>query len=234
MSLLTRLAEVNDNDTNSCLSSLASTFGVVILPSSAQVNNIDTYLATTLSELAVRARFSLPEFVRCIRGQTDADGRPNKALYEVPIQHDNSRRRSYELWNRIVREGVRPKWTQSKPQTQQYRPKNHKSADAHAAAVTIEFSLVGPGTIPYTGSVVSASVYRGCFNNFPSIAYNPPRDIAQRIHDLRLSYPDEEVLLMLGDVSGAFRHVPVHEEYVHMFSFMFDGYVVIDLSCGFG
>ncbi|POM67287.1 Hypothetical protein PHPALM_16751 [Phytophthora palmivora] len=47
-------------------------------------------------------------------------------------------------------------------------------------------------------------------DNFPSIAYNPPH------------------------VSGAFRHVPVHEEYVHMFNFMFDGYVVIDLSCGFG
>ncbi|KAK1935508.1 hypothetical protein P3T76_010733 [Phytophthora citrophthora] len=135
MSLLTRLAEVNDNDKNSGLSSFASAFGVVIPPSSAQVNNIDTYLATTLSDLAVRARLTLAEFVRCIRGQTDADGRPNKALYEVPIQHNTSRRRSYELWNRIVREGVRPKWTQSKPQTQQYRPKNYKSSSAHAAAV---------------------------------------------------------------------------------------------------
>jgi len=70
--------------------------------------------------------------------------------------------------------------------------------------------------------------------DFPSIAYNPPRDIARRIHNLRSSYPDEEVLLMLGDVSGAFRHVPIHEEEAHMFVFIFDGYVVIDLSCGFG
>lgn len=71
-------------------------------------------------------------------------------------------------------------------------------------------------------------------DNFPSIAYNPPRDIARRIHSLRSAHPNEEVLLMLGDVSGAFRHVPVHEDDVHMFVFIFDGYVVIDLSCGFG
>jgi len=69
---------------------------------------------------------------------------------------------------------------------------------------------------------------------FPPITYNPPSDIARRIHDLRTLYPDEEILLMLGDVSGAFRHVPVHEDAVHMFAFKFDDYVVIDLSCGFG
>ncbi|KAE8977483.1 hypothetical protein PF011_g23629 [Phytophthora fragariae] len=53
-------------------------------------------------------------------------------------------------------------------------------------------------------------------DNFPSIAYNPPRDIARRIHSLRSAHPNEEVLLMLGDVSGAFRHVPVHEDDVHI------------------
>ncbi|KAG7391435.1 hypothetical protein PHYPSEUDO_004970 [Phytophthora pseudosyringae] len=71
-------------------------------------------------------------------------------------------------------------------------------------------------------------------DDFPSISYNPLRDIARRIRELRSQHPDEEVLVMLGDVSGAFRHVPVHENEVHMFVFMFDDYVVIDLSCGFG
>lgn len=37
-----------------------------------------------------------------------------------------------------------------------------------------------------------------------------------------------------GYVSGAFQHVPVHENEVHMFTFVFDDYVAIDLSCGFG
>lgn len=71
-------------------------------------------------------------------------------------------------------------------------------------------------------------------SNFPTISYNPTRDIAQRIHELRTAYRHEEVLLMLGDVSGAFRHVLVHEDAVYIFAFVVDGYVVIDLSCGFG
>ncbi|OWY94330.1 hypothetical protein PHMEG_00035971, partial [Phytophthora megakarya] len=71
-------------------------------------------------------------------------------------------------------------------------------------------------------------------NNFPEITYNPPRNIASRIHALRELHPHDEVLLMLGDVSGAFRHVPMNENDVHMFAFLFDDHVVIDLSCGFG
>ncbi|ETK84360.1 hypothetical protein L915_10668, partial [Phytophthora nicotianae] len=71
-------------------------------------------------------------------------------------------------------------------------------------------------------------------DNFPRISYNPPRDIARRIHDLRTEHPPVEVLLLLGDVSGAFRHVPINENSVHMFAFLFEDYVVFDLSCGFG
>lgn len=71
-------------------------------------------------------------------------------------------------------------------------------------------------------------------SNFPAISYYPPRDIALRIHEIRHAFPHEEVLLMLGDVSGAFRHVPVHEDAVHMFAFAVDDYVVVDMSCGFG
>ncbi|ETP14187.1 hypothetical protein F441_10847 [Phytophthora nicotianae CJ01A1] len=71
-------------------------------------------------------------------------------------------------------------------------------------------------------------------DNFPRISYNPPRDIARRIHDLRTEHPPVEVLLLLGDVSGAFRHVPISENSVHMFAFLFEDYVVFDLSCGFG
>ncbi|OWZ01371.1 hypothetical protein PHMEG_00027254 [Phytophthora megakarya] len=244
MSLLTRLAEVNDNDKNGCLSSFASTFVVVIPPSSAQGDNIDTYLATTLSDLAVRARLSLAAFVRLF-----------------------SKSQS-ELWNRIIREGVQPKWTQAKPQTQQHRPKNHKRSDEHAAAVRrhvrkdqlegrylvfddrvlelwpeVFISLVDVvGKAVHDTRMINDYSYprRVAVNdftdreNFQSIAYNPPGDIARRLHDLRLSYPDEKVLLMFRDVSGAFRHVPVHEEYVTIFSFMLTATWVIALSCGFG
>ncbi|OWZ06201.1 hypothetical protein PHMEG_00021575 [Phytophthora megakarya] len=89
MSLLTWLAEVNGNDKT--VASVPSHLYLAF----AQVDNIDTYLATTLSDLAVRARLSLAVLVPIyVRGQTDADGRPNKALYEVPIQYNTSRRSS--------------------------------------------------------------------------------------------------------------------------------------------
>lgn len=40
--------------------------------------------------------------------------------------------------------------------------------------------------------------------------------------------------MMLGDVSGASRHVPVHVDAVHMFAFRFDGFLVIASYCRFG
>ncbi|OWY94644.1 LOW QUALITY PROTEIN: hypothetical protein PHMEG_00035571, partial [Phytophthora megakarya] len=71
-------------------------------------------------------------------------------------------------------------------------------------------------------------------STFPEISYNPPRDIARRIFELRTRFPDHVIFMMLGDVSGAFRHIPVAADHVHMFGFRFDGYIVIDLACGFG
>ncbi|OWZ14151.1 LOW QUALITY PROTEIN: hypothetical protein PHMEG_00012406 [Phytophthora megakarya] len=39
---------------------------------------------------------------------------------------------------------------------------------------------------------------------------------------------------MLGDVVGAFRHIPVYAGAVLMFGFRYKDLLVIDLSCGFG
>ncbi|OWZ18921.1 LOW QUALITY PROTEIN: hypothetical protein PHMEG_0006905 [Phytophthora megakarya] len=39
---------------------------------------------------------------------------------------------------------------------------------------------------------------------------------------------------MLGDVAGGFRHVPMNAEHAHMFAFIIDEFLVIDLACGFG
>ncbi|OWZ21746.1 hypothetical protein PHMEG_0003653 [Phytophthora megakarya] len=70
-------------------------------------------------------------------------------------------------------------------------------------------------------------------SNFPTISYNPQRDIARCIYQLRSEFHYLEVLAMLGDVSDAFRHVPVHEDAVHMFVFAIDSYIGINLSCRF-
>ncbi|GMF23703.1 unnamed protein product [Phytophthora fragariaefolia] len=71
-------------------------------------------------------------------------------------------------------------------------------------------------------------------SDHPSISYNPPRAIARRIDRLKKSNPSTIVLLMLGDVTGAFRHIPIHAASVHMFCFRYENFLVIDLSCGFG
>ncbi|ETM02160.1 hypothetical protein L917_01324 [Phytophthora nicotianae] len=69
--------------------------------------------------------------------------------------------------------------------------------------------------------------------NFPDVSYNPPKDIARRIWELRIRFPGHPLLMMIGDVSGAFRHIPTNADHMHMFAFQFDDFIVIDLSCGF-
>eukprot|EP00644_Phytophthora_capsici_P000691 jgi/Phyca11/109106/e_gw1.16.250.1 len=71
-------------------------------------------------------------------------------------------------------------------------------------------------------------------SNLPVISYNPPGDIARRIFELRRQYSNVRVLILLGDVSGAFRHVPICADHAHMFAFVIEGYLVVDLACGFG
>ncbi|KAE9025581.1 hypothetical protein PR002_g11151 [Phytophthora rubi] len=71
-------------------------------------------------------------------------------------------------------------------------------------------------------------------SHFPEISYNPPADIARRIATPRSKHPLERILLMLGDVAGAFRHVYVHADHARMFTFIIDDMLVVDLACGFG
>ncbi|POM62432.1 hypothetical protein PHPALM_28413 [Phytophthora palmivora] len=80
---------------------------------------------------------------------------------------------------------------------------------------------------------VSVNDFTSTFN-FPTISYNPPRDIARRIFALRKRHPGHPILMMLGDMSLTFRHIPMNADHVHMFAFRFEGFVVIDLACGFG
>ncbi|KAF1779990.1 hypothetical protein GQ600_24873 [Phytophthora cactorum] len=58
--------------------------------------------------------------------------------------------------------------------------------------------------------------------------------IAKRIFALRHRYLDTRILLMLGDVSGAFRHVPIQADDEQMFAFVMGDIQVIDVACGFG
>ncbi|POM69421.1 LOW QUALITY PROTEIN: Hypothetical protein PHPALM_14291 [Phytophthora palmivora] len=71
-------------------------------------------------------------------------------------------------------------------------------------------------------------------SNLPPIKYNPPDDISRRIDMLRRNHPHARILVILGDVAGAFGHVPIHAEHTHMFAFIVGDYLVINTACGFG
>ncbi|ETL33891.1 hypothetical protein L916_13761 [Phytophthora nicotianae] len=201
---------------------------------------IDTNQVGFLSTLAHHSQLSLPNFIHLLRNQSASDARPNKELFELPVPPDSERAHS--------------NYKTHKPQL--HRPAHCQYSEAHTDRSTRRHHesvlklwpevFISPIGIAEKGDndtrLINVYSYpRGCSvndftndGNFSSISYNPPGDIARRIHKLRTEHPNAEVLLMLGDVSSAFRQVPIHEDAVHIFAFIFDGYVVIDLSCGFG
>ncbi|ETP38298.1 hypothetical protein F442_14065 [Phytophthora nicotianae P10297] len=206
---------------------------------------IDTNQVGFLSMLAHHSQLSLPNFIRLFRNQSSSDSRPNKALFELPVPPNSKRAHVFPHWNSIVRSGVQPRWRSTKPSSQTTRPPNHNSIASHTASIRRHIRtgqrdgrffvlhesvlklwpevFISPIGIAEKGDndtrlIDDYSYPRGCSvndftddGNFPSISYNPP-----------------------GDIARPFRHVPIHEDAVHMFAFIFDGYVVIDLSCGFG
>ncbi|OWZ10482.1 LOW QUALITY PROTEIN: Cleavage induced protein [Phytophthora megakarya] len=91
------------------------------------VHWIDYKKQQVFSTFLRKTRMQLPEFVRLIRGETDDDSRPNKAL-EIPSNTPAST--SYQhrhKWEDIVRHGVRPSWKYTF-QVQDKPPRNHTSA----------------------------------------------------------------------------------------------------------
>ncbi|GMF42776.1 unnamed protein product [Phytophthora fragariaefolia] len=103
-------------------------------------------------------------------------------------------------------------------------------AIAKASSPVGDIRLINDYSIPHGQSVTDFTDR----SNFPSISYIPPRDITKRIHHLSTSHVGECISMMLGDVASAFRHLPIHADSVHVFAFIFDNLLVIDLACGFG
>ncbi|ETK80463.1 hypothetical protein L915_13868 [Phytophthora nicotianae] len=99
-----------------------------------------------------------------------------------------------------------------------------------ATAATVDIRLINDYSIPPVHSINDFTDHE----SLPSISYNPPRDTANRIHFIASSHLVEHVLMMIGDVSGAFRHISIHADSVHVFAFVFEDRLVVDLSCGFG
>ncbi|OWZ07422.1 hypothetical protein PHMEG_00020188 [Phytophthora megakarya] len=235
----------------------ASKFGLICPTPSTQDDAIDANSVKFLTELATRSSLSFPDFVRRFRGQSNTDGRPNKSLYEVPVPTNSSRHEVYHSWNKIVssRNGLT---TQQHRPPNHNRAVTHGDAvrrhiskgqrdgrylvfDKRALSLWPELFIRPIGVVDKAGGdarMINDYSFpnMGSVNdftdrsNFPTIPYNPPCDIARRIHVMRSEYANTEVLLMLRDVSGAFRQVLIHEDAVHSFVFMFDDYIIIDLT----
>ncbi|OWZ08027.1 hypothetical protein PHMEG_00019497 [Phytophthora megakarya] len=214
------------------------------------------------SQVARRSGLHLSQFVRIYRHQTSSDSRPHKDLFELPTSTDPSLCDMTDRWNAIVREGVRPEQLLRPPNhktinahVQHVRDHIRKGQrDGHYLVVEADLLdewpeiFISPiGVVdksqsstatrlindyPYPDGA-SVNEFTECIN-FPEVSYNPPRDIARQIVELRARFPGHPILMMLGDVSGAFRHIPQDADHVHMFAFRFEGYIVIDLVCGFG
>eukprot|EP00644_Phytophthora_capsici_P019182 jgi/Phyca11/132555/e_gw1.181.23.1 len=100
------------------------------------VNLVDRNKQAVYSEFIRRAGIQLPELVRLLRGESEQDPRPNKALEEPRgVPHwDNYRYRS--RWSHIIQNGVTPEWKSSFV-SQVTAPPNHGSA-AQALNVIIK------------------------------------------------------------------------------------------------
>ncbi|OWY97416.1 hypothetical protein PHMEG_00032055, partial [Phytophthora megakarya] len=231
-------------------------------PTSVPQGELDKQRISAVSRVARRSGLDLAQFVRVYRHQTPIDPRPNKDLFELTISTEPELNQLTTQWNSIVRHGVAPAWKPNRPARQLSRPSNHKISAAHAqqvrdhifkgqqeghylvieADLLIQWPEIYISPVGVTEKSQSLATIR-VINDHPmppsttlriEISYNPPRDIARRIFELRTRFPDHVILIMLGDVAGAFRHIPVAADHVHMFGFRFDGYIVIDLACGFG
>lgn len=73
-------------------------------------------------------------------------------------------------------------------------------------------------------------------SQLPVIQYHGPTAVATTILQLQDRFPGVPIHMMTGDVSSAFRHIPIHEDFVHLFAAALpeENALIIDLSCPFG
>ena len=237
------------------------------LPSFQSGPNTGIHLPTkrVLSEFVRRTRCRLSELVRLLRGQTDLDPRPNKALTVL----EDAWATTTPVWNHIVQEGLRPPFQPNFP-AQGRPPPNHGSARGHVDAVRaalrdgqekgriliVDLDLLSLwpevfcsplGTVAKDNDPTKVRVVHdlsfpegASVNDYtiqdlvPPAHYNGPAAIAARILDLAKG--EDLIYMATSDVSGAFRHIPLHESYVAKFAATLpeDNALIIDLCTPFG
>ncbi|ETN08069.1 hypothetical protein PPTG_12571 [Phytophthora nicotianae INRA-310] len=224
----------------------------------------------TLSALVQRSSISLVDLVRLVRGETDDDPRPNKALIQQrQLLQDYEH---LDLMVQIATSGFKAEWSERLPRTRSC-PSNHRSADCHGAGVRakiLEGEAVGTylvvdekllerwhvtispfGAVPKSDARSMHAIrlihdlafpLDDCVNShtiqssLPYVPYQPFSALAERIEHLAAVHPGVRILILKGDVQGAFRHLRQHAPDVHRMGGRL-GHLqagVIDLSAPFG
>ncbi|ETN01985.1 hypothetical protein PPTG_16663 [Phytophthora nicotianae INRA-310] len=233
MTTLEQLSEHCRTGIEQDLIAVAATFGIAApLKRTEQHGSlIDEEMVNFHSSLAIASGKPLANFVRLVRGQTAADPRPNKDMYELPRPKDPALHEAWGRWNDVVQNGASPEWLPNRPPRQTSRPRNHGPIykplpqEEYISVVGVvdkdgtDIRIIDDYSFP-DGASINDFTDR---SNLPVISYSPPGDIARRIFELRRQYSNVRILILLGDVSGAFRHVPICADHAHMFAFVIDG-----------
>ncbi|KAE8954356.1 hypothetical protein PR001_g32530, partial [Phytophthora rubi] len=123
----TRLAVLNKAMTAHGLTLPGSAFPVSRDDAGGPEFLLNLPLKSALSEFARRSRTSLPAFVELIRGQTEADYRPNKSLVPAVLKELCAGYKHLDQLQDIARVGVEVT-LKATPPRQVNRPSNHGSA----------------------------------------------------------------------------------------------------------
>lgn len=154
--------------------------------------SLDKNMACVLSELAISQGWSLCDTVRLVRGETQEDPRPNKALSANRYKRILQGYPHCELMQSIATHCIEPEWKRLVP-TQTTRPKNHQSAIRHLSVVVRN---IADGQAKGQYIVLDTAA----LHSWPNIQVSPlgavekkgvdPNDEIRLIHDL--SFPDQE------------------------------------------
>ncbi|OWY91890.1 hypothetical protein PHMEG_00039329, partial [Phytophthora megakarya] len=102
--------------------------------------SLNSQLQHALSRLVLQHNLSLVDVVSLVRGQTDEDPRPNKALCPVRLRRLLHGYQHCDLICQIASDGISPSWSKQ-VQRHSQRTDNHQSAIRYATAVTRSIRL---------------------------------------------------------------------------------------------
>lgn len=236
-------------------------------------NVLDSDKKRAFSEMVKRNCLSWEELVRLLRGESEQDPRPNKALDPVRYKRLLVGYPHLDWMIETALHGLDTQW-RARDNGCGTRHKNHQSAIRYENAVrrsiregqdggqyivldldllerwkhvtTSPFSAVekkdeDPNVVcrlvhdlscPKDDSTNSDTVTDG----LPVMCYRPAAEIALRIEELTKQYPGVRIMMMGGDVKGAYRHLMNRASQVHRMGGQLPGddALIIDVSAPFG